>query len=347
MKYYSRCFSDKELVSFIAAAREPKIEICKYDRKPDVFIENSPEIEDFLCDFFSLFEESAAGEPLSMLLKSNSLINVFNKDFENIELFWTELLRFLHIGLEIDTPVIYRAEINDYVNEWESIKNKVLNESRFFCQYNEAWKAFFVPNYTFPSSARLYRARVRTDGQIKKFSKKEMAAPPACIAPNGRTNPEGIAYLYLCEQIDTTLYETRAILNDCVSIATFQLKPEATIRIFDFTVQPTFFADDEESCLRTAQKIRLFDAISQDLSRPMRRHSKQLEYLPTQFICEFIRVFAKMDGIAFKSSVHTTGKNIVLFDSDSMVCKKVDLISVSSLKVEWESIKIGSRYPEP
>lgn len=335
MKYYSRCFSDRELVSFIVASRDAKSEPSRYDKKDDYFIENSPLVEDFLFDFFSLFEESQDGEPLSCLLKSDSLINVFNKDLINFDLFLLDLLKSLEVGLELDTPVVYREGIDDYVHEWECIKREVLGERRFFCRCDKSWGAFFAPNYSFPPSAKLYRARVRTDGENKRFSKKEMLAPPAELTPNGRTNPEGISYLYLCEQVETTLYETRAILNDCVSIATFQLRPEAIVRIFDFTEQPSFFGDEEEKCLRTAQKIRLFDAISKDLSRPMRRHSKQLEYLPTQFICEFIKFYAGMDGIAFRSSVHESGKNIVLFNSDSLVCKKVDLITITSLTVKW------------
>lgn len=339
MKYYSRCFSDKELVSFIVASRDSKREICKYDKEKDAFIEDSPEIEDFLCDFFSLFEESLEGEPLSCLLKSDSLINVFNKELKNIELFWVELLKSLPISLNIDTPVIYKQEIEDYVIKWENIKKVVLEERRFFCRCDETWGAFFEPNHSLPANSRFYRARVRTDGQTKKFKKEEMAAPPAALAPNGRTNPEGIAYLYLCEQQETTLHETRVILNDCVSIATFRVKHDAQVRIFDFTVQPTFFGDEEEKCLNTAQKIRLYDAISKDLSRPMRRHSKQLDYLPTQFICEFIKFFTHSEGIAFRSSVHDTGKNIVLFNSSNVTCVKVDLITINSLKINWNSQK--------
>ena len=44
-------------------------------------------------------------------------------------------------------------------------------------------------------------------------------------------------------------------------------------------------------------------AISDDLSRPMRRYDSIVDYVPTQFICEYIKYTAKADGIAFKSSL--------------------------------------------
>lgn len=334
MKYYSRCFSDKELVSYIQAAPGSQKGISKYDKENDCYIEDSLEVDEFIEDFFSLFEETPEGEPLSAILKSDSQINIFNKELKNIEVFLIELLRELAVDLALDSLVSYRKEVDDYVKEWERIKKEVLAERRFFCRCDGAWSVFFEPNSSLSSSSCYYRARVHVDGRMSKFASKDMFAPPAEDAPNGRTNPEGIAYLYLCGALETTLYETRAILNDYVSIATFKVKPCTTINVFDFTIQPAFFVD--EKCLNTARKIRLFDAISKDLSKPMRRHSKKLEYLPTQFICEFINFFSSSEGIVFRSSVHEDGTNIVLFSSAKVQCKKVDLVTISSLNVKWE-----------
>lgn len=334
MKYYSRCFSAKELVSYIKASPDTQRGISKYDKEKDYYIEDSLEVDEFIEDFFSLFKVTPNGEPLAAVLKSDSQINIFNKGLKNIEVFWTELLRELDIGLALDSLVSYRKEVDDYVLEWERIKKEVLAERRFFCRCDEAWSSFFEPNSSLSSSSYYYRARVHVDGRISKYPPKDMFAPPAKDAPNGRTNPEGIAYLYLCGSKETTLYETRAILNDYVSIATFKVKPGSTVNIFDFTIQSAFLLD--EKCLNIARKIRLFDAISKDLSKPMRRHSKKLEYLPTQFICEFINFFSSSEGIVFRSSVHEDGTNIVLFNSEKMQCKKVELVAISSLNVKWE-----------
>ncbi len=53
--------------------------------------------------------------------------------------------------------------------------------------------------------------------------------------------------------------------------------------------------------------------ISIDLSKPMRRYDNEIEYIPTQFICEFIKVFTGASGIKFSSSLHPSGNNFVIF----------------------------------
>ncbi|MEL6988103.1 MAG: RES domain-containing protein, partial [Bacteroidota bacterium] len=76
------------------------------------------------------------------------------------------------------------------------------------------------------------------------------------------------------------------------------------------------------------------DRISRALSKPMRRYDSQLEYIPTQFICEFIKVNTGADGIRFSSSLHPAGKNYVAFDQNLFECKKVSLLRITSLKLE-------------
>ena len=77
--------------------------------------------------------------------------------------------------------------------------------------------------------------------------------------------------------------------------------------------------------------------ISSDLSKPMRRYDSELEYIPTQFICEFIKVFTGAFGIRFNSSLHPKGNNVVLFDQNLMTCisvKKVKINTVNLLVIE-------------
>lgn len=66
----------------------------------------------------------------------------------------------------------------------------------------------------------------------------------------------------------------------------------------------------------------------------MRRYDSEIEYIPTQFICEFIKVFTGASGIRFSSSLHPTGKNVVLFDQKMMQCKSVVLKRVNSLNLQ-------------
>ena len=81
------------------------------------------------------------------------------------------------------------------------------------------------------------------------------------------------------------------------------------IIISDFTESETIFHPS-----RVAERIKstlLKQKISVDLSKPMRRYDSELDYIPTQFICEFIKIYTGVQGIKFRSSLHTLGNNIV------------------------------------
>ena len=78
----------------------------------------------------------------------------------------------------------------------------------------------------------------------------------------------------------------------------------------------------------------LRDVISQDLSKPMRRYDSELEYIPTQFICEFIRVITGADGIQFNSSLDQDGVNVVLFNPKDINCIGVELHQVEKIAIK-------------
>ena len=61
----------------------------------------------------------------------------------------------------------------------------------------------------------------------------------------------------------------------------------------------------------------------------MRRYDSELDYIPTQFICEFIKIFTNVQGIKFKSSLHNAGSNLVLFNSGTMKCRNVKKVQIS------------------
>lgn len=83
----------------------------------------------------------------------------------------------------------------------------------------------------------------------------------------------------------------------------------------------------------------LRDRISEDLSKPMRRYDSELEYIPTQFICEYIKVFTDAQGIRFKSSLNKKGNNVVLFDQNLMTCTSVKKVKINSVNLQGMELK--------
>lgn len=162
-----------------------------------------------------------------------------------------------------------------------------------------------------------------------------MGCPPKELATAGRANPIGIPYLYLSDTAKTTYFEVRALYLDRLSVGTFKTMRE--LKLVDFIYDVNLFLaynDGEVSLAETIIKKKIIDAISADLSKPLRRYDSELEYVPTQLICEYCRHIVNADGITFESSLHIGGRNYVLFDENSAQCMRVDLHEITTIDID-------------
>ena len=67
-------------------------------------------------------------------------------------------------------------------------------------------------------------------------------------------------------------------------------------------------------------------------------YDSELDYIPTQFICEFIKIFTNVQGIKFRSSLHNTGSNLVLFNQETMKCRSVKKVQISKVNIKAREI---------
>ena len=182
------------------------------------------------------------------------------------------------------------------------------------------------------ANTTLYRSRINENGKETPFSINEMGAPPSKLATAGRANPQGIPYLYLSSTPETTFYETRALYLDIISTGLFNSNRD--LRIVDFTsIKSPFEFMTDSSVENGIIGELLIKSISNDLSRPMRRYDSPVDYVPTQFICEYIKYTAKADGIAFNSSLHK-GINYVIFDTEAFDCSYVEIHKINKVVIE-------------
>ena len=80
-------------------------------------------------------------------------------------------------------------------------------------------------------------------------------------------------------------------------------------------------------------KKKILEAIRYDLSKPLRRYDTELEYIPTQLICEYCKR-NNADGICFNSSLHSGGVNYVLFNPDDAKCTSVVSREIKSIQIK-------------
>jgi hypothetical protein len=336
-KICKNCFQDDELVGFIVSnSITSNCSICK---SVDVECIDFGQLSEFFSDLFENFKLQSDGCPLSELIQNKWS---FFKNIETAQQILNLYLKDTHSEIVISTnKVEIRDDILENVDVWEKLKTKLISENRYitdttYLTDNLKWKELFKSNCKLTKSDILYRARLHEEKDLKAFTESDMFSPPKDKSTAGRANPLGIPFLYLCDNRETVLYEIRALYLDEVSIGTFHLKDEIKEDIFinDFTEIPSIYYDTSTGIKNAIILTLLKEKISAELSKPLRRYDTELEYIPTQFICEFIKKYTNVKGIKFKSSLHNIGNNVVIFDQDIMKCIKVEKEKVNIVNIQ-------------
>ncbi len=343
MKVCSSCFTDKELKGFILSSNE--VGDCDVCNSASQHLMDVSELYDFFQELISNFKTAEIGLPLSSKIQLDW--NFFSSTEVAIK-----ILNFiiLKINTEItssDDLVEYSKDILTNFGHWETLKYELKWKNRFVVDIQRLgkgefnWDAFLRDintQYNLTNQSELFRARIHNKSGIPVYPISEMGSPPKELTSGGRATPAGIPFLYLSEDENTVLYEVRASYLDEISVGVFQLREDIeSVDIVDFTKDTPLF--QPEYVKETIQGKLLRDRISKDLSKPMRRYDSELEYIPTQFICEYIKVFTGAKGIRFRSSLHENGNNIVFFEPDLMDCKsvrKVKIINISLISTDIE-----------
>ena len=329
MKLCPNCVSDQELKGFITSSDDiDDCKLCSSKKQPCIDV---TELLDFFQELVDNFRIVKKGESL----KNRIQVNWSFFSSSNIA---TKVIDFVlpNLSTKISSSkqsVEYIDDIIDNYSYWETLKEELKWHKRFisnikYLDEDLGWGGFFNTQFELNPNEELFRARIHQQSRLAAFEIEEMMCPKKEIVSGGRANPLGIPFLYLSDNPETVLYEVRASYLDELSIAIFRLKEKHhSIKIVDFTENTALFQPSDVNQIIKAKLLR--DRISKDLSKPMRRFDSEIEYIPTQFICEFIKVFTGAEGIRFRSSVHPKGKNIVIFDQEKMECKSVKLMQVN------------------
>jgi len=337
MNVCASCFNDIELKSFIETHSKDKGR-CDFCYDNDVEVVDLYELRDFFSEFFYLFIDDPDGEIFIDLIARDW--NLFSHKSDGKVLLSEVLLLLACANYDPEKKVKYMPEIVESISYWEKLKLDLKWNRRFLTDISEifdlGWDSYFNEQIVLPNETELYRARIHKNAGDIAFKVDEMGSPLKEKAASGRANPLGIPYLYLCKSIDTTFYEIRATFLDEISIGKFVIMFDHEIVLVDFTEEVSAFKN-MGTLMEYAKSRLLKKYISYDLSKPLRRYDSELEYIPTQFICEFIRYITGTDGIIFNSSLHQGGKNIVLFEQEKVVCVSVEKHQVTNVHIGFKA----------
>lgn len=328
MKICKNCFVDEEMQAAVCNESDTKgtCDVCGQDGQ----LLDIEYFSDFFEEVLALFEPSESETKVADLVQQDWNI------FSSIDVATKILSYFLSLkdyGYSVDDKVSYSASMEDKLNVWNAVKKQVRESRRFFADllaFDEM--NLMESNASISEGSIFYRARVIPSG-VKELSTKEMSCPPNDKATAGRANPVGIPYLYLCQDEETTYYEVRALYLDRLSVAKFRVNED--LNILDFISKLSLyvaFSNATESLSEVIVKQKLLQGISHDLSKPLRRYDTEIEYVPTQLICEYCKLNG-IDGIRFESSLHKGGINVVLFDANKVECISVESKEIRNVKI--------------
>jgi len=173
----------------------------------------------------------------------------------------------------------------------------------------------------------LYRARITEREPYDIF---EMDKPPKSLSLNGRANPAGIPYL--ASSVDTAISEVRPHTGDKVCVAKYQLLLKskiADLRDPKKTASPFSLDENMLSDLRTAMPFLC--QLSEELAMPVLPKNAHLDYLPSQYLCEFIK-YIGFRGVMYKSSV-SDGTNVALFHDEIENLVPIELVGYEITKI--------------
>lgn len=223
--------------------------------------------------------------------------------------------------------------------QWEDFALEIKENNRFFIRSKidiEMISSYLIRlAKTYSVGKRFYRARISET----KLNITQLGKPPKANATSGRANPVGIPYLYVSESPLTTVFETRSSLYDKLTVGEFHLIETLqviSLRNID-TIGP-FEIQEKGFELEEFIDVRPFlIKLQNELSKPIRKQDAPFDYLPTQYLCEYIK-FLGFDAIEYNSSMNKGGYNLAIFFDEKLVCKSVEFLDVINVSYNVQTI---------
>ena len=349
------CFEDVEIRSIIAS--RGRIGNCDVTGQKNVLIydtlaEDSPaDLAVLLSEILDVYtpesELPSDFPPICLAYIEEVLFSdwsIFNLSVDKIKQVVIEVCKSIYaedslvfkekVGLErlCDSDFLRRNCIMKE-SSWERFMSSIKNINRFHSNHINLellQKLFDSPSLQLLISKKsviYYRARISGE---KVYSQSEMGPPPYRLATAGRANSQGISCLYLASDIMTTFHEIRARDLDYVSVGEFV--PNKELKLVDLSnlhkISP--FSAGTFGYEWFAINMNILKKISDEIAKPLRRQDSELDYLPAQYISDFIKSLG-YDGICYRSTLNVQGLNYAIFNYKKFDCINVKQYHITSL----------------
>jgi hypothetical protein len=328
------CFDDRGLRRSIIPSLLPVRGDCDFCRAVDVDLVEPGQLADLFGVLVSAYEPDPDGKLLVEWMK------------EDWQLFPHSRMEEAHakdlLGEILDDGEIVRKPFSPSATfksvgllQWETLRDELMYKNRYFLdetldtdRLNELLG--HLPADELPNE--WYRARIQTEGVAYGIDK--MGAPPRRFATHGRANPPGIPYLYLGSVPETAVAEVRPHTGEIACVANFTIADPLNavdLRNPRKLVSP-FLLADPGAIGQLRADIPFLERLGEELTRPVLPQGAAIDYLLSQYLCEFIKKSGR-DGVVYRSSV-SEGMNLALFNPSKAIGGAVELYRISRVSVK-------------
>lgn len=327
------CFGDRGLRNNIIPSLDPARGTCSFCGSENVDLVEPTKLGTYFELITNVYESDPEGKSLVEWMKSDwRLFTHLQMDVAHANELLGEILDDGEIVRQPFSPRL--SYTSEGLLRWETLRDEMMYRNRWFLdieidtarlrQLLDLLVADELPREWF-------RARIRAGDE--NYSIDKMGPPPKRLASHGRANPAGIPYLYLGSKPETATAEIRPHTGEVACVAGFTIP---AIRAVDLRnprkfVSPFILTDaDEIGQLRA--DLPFLERLGEELTRPVLPQGAAIDYIPSQYLCEFIKK-SGFDGVVYRSSV-SDGINLALFDPAKAIGGIVSLYSVARVTVE-------------
>lgn len=328
------CFDDRGLRRDIIPSISSGAGVCDFCGSKGVALVEPRALSDVFELLVGVYEPNSAGKTLVEWMKTDwQLFGHPAMDVAHAKELLAEILDDGDIVRKSFVPST--AYDSKALAQWENLRDELMWKNRYFLDEVldvDRLRELLghLPADDMPGL--WYRARILASDTLYPIG--EMGAPPKRLASHGRANPPGIPYLYLGSFAQTAVAEVRPHTGEVACVAEFAIP--LPLRAVDLRnprklVSP-FLLADASAIGQLRADIDFLERLGDELTRPVLPRGAAIDYIPSQYLCEFIKKNG-YDGVVYRSSV-SDGINLALFDPAGATGRGVARYDVTRVSVE-------------
>ncbi len=326
------CFSDRGLRDSIFPLLDASEGTCSFCASRNALLVEPGRLATYFELLASVYEPDPDGKSLIEWMKDDW--NLFDHPAMDVAHAEELVAEILSDGEAVRRPVSPSTDFESQgLVQWETLREEVMFRNRWFLRETiDTDRLRELLDLLIARDLPLEWHRARNRKGERTYPIGEMGAPPRHLARHGRANPAGIPYLYLGSTPETAVAELRPHTGETVCVASFDVPriKAVDLRSPREIVSPFILTDASEIGQLRAD-LPFLERLGDELTRPVLPDGAAIDYIPSQYLCEFIKKCG-FDGVVYRSSV-SDGMNLALFEPKQATGKEVRLFVVEKVSV--------------